>query len=75
MRVFHILPGSVSESASLPMLLPDRGYMWIACGRREFELEQGAVQSTLQVMTGMTLVDLHISDLLNNQLLTCVTSN
>ncbi|MDP3349102.1 MAG: magnesium transporter CorA family protein [Hydrogenophaga sp.] len=68
MRVFHILPGSVSESASLPMVLPDKGYVWIACGRREFELEQGAVQSTLQVLCGMSLVDLHTADLLNNQL-------
>jgi len=68
MRVFHVLPGSVSESASLPMVLPAKGYVWIACGRREFELEQGAVQSTLQVLCGMTLVDLHLSDLLNNQL-------
>ncbi|MFN3493306.1 MAG: magnesium transporter CorA family protein [Hydrogenophaga sp.] len=68
MRVFHILPGSVSESATLPMVLPATGYVWIACGRREFELEQGGVQSTLQVLCGMTLVDLHLSDLLNNQL-------
>ena len=68
MRIFHILPGSVSESGTLPMVLPEKGYVWIACGRREFELEQGAVQSTLQVLCGMTLVDLHISDLLNNQL-------
>ena len=68
MRVFHILPGSVSESSTLPMVLPEKGYLWIACGRREFEVEQGAVQSTLQVLCGMTLVDLHISDLLNNQL-------
>ena len=68
MRIFHILPGSVSESGTLPMVLPEKGYVWIACGRREFELEQGAVQSTLQVLCGMTLVDLHIADLLNNQL-------
>ncbi|WP_332742618.1 magnesium transporter CorA family protein [Hydrogenophaga sp.] len=68
MRVFHILPGSVSESTSLPMVLPEKGYVWIASGRREFELEQGAVQSTLQVLCGMTLVDLHTADLLNNQL-------
>jgi magnesium transporter len=68
MRVFHIQPGSVSESGSLPMVLPATGYVWIAFGRREFELEQGAVQSTLQVLCGMTLVDLHLSDLLNNQL-------
>ena len=68
MRVFHILPGSVTESASLPMVLPEKGYVWIACGWREFELEQGAVQSTLQVLCNVTLVDLHLSDLLNNQL-------
>lgn len=68
MRVFHILPGSVSESSTLPIVLPPTGYVWIACGRREFELEQGAVQSTLQVLCGLTLVDLHLSDLLNNQL-------
>ena len=68
MRVFHILPGSVSESATLPMVLPAKGFVWIAAGRSDFELEQGAVQSTLQVLCGMTLVDLHISDLLNNQL-------
>jgi hypothetical protein len=68
MRVFHILPGSVHESSGLPMVLPAKGYVWIACARREFELEQGAVQSTLQVLCGMTLVDLHTADLLNNQL-------
>jgi Mg2+ and Co2+ transporter CorA len=68
MRVFHILPGSVRESAGLPMVLPDKGYVWIACGRREFELEQGAVQTTLQMLCGITLVDLHTADLLNNQL-------
>ncbi|WP_300715892.1 magnesium transporter CorA family protein [Hydrogenophaga sp.] len=68
MRVFHVQSGSVTESAHLPMVLPAKGYVWIACGRREFELEQGAVQSTLQVLSGMTLVDLHIADLLNNQL-------
>ncbi len=50
------------------MVLPDKGYIWIACERRQFELDQGAVQSTLQVLCGMTLVDLHLSDLLNTQL-------
>ncbi|ODT34404.1 MAG: magnesium transporter CorA [Hydrogenophaga sp. SCN 70-13] len=68
MRVFHVQPGSVSETAGLPMLLPARGFLWVACGRREFELEHGHVQAALQVMCGTTLVDLHVSDLLNNQL-------
>ena len=43
MRVFHVQPGSVSETAGLPMLLPARGFLWVACGRREFELEHGHV--------------------------------
>ena len=71
MRVFHVQPGSpgsVTETTGLPMVLPPRGFLWVACGRREFELEHGHVQAALQVMCGTTLVDLHISDLLNNQL-------
>ncbi len=68
MRVFHVQPGAVTESTTLPMVLPPRGYLWVACGRREFEIEHGHIQATLQVMCGTTLVDLHVSDLLNNQL-------
>ncbi|MBX3611626.1 MAG: magnesium transporter CorA family protein [Hydrogenophaga sp.] len=68
MRVFHVQPGAVSETGTLPMVLPPRGFIWVACGRREFELEHGHVQATLQVMCGTTLVDLHVNDLLNNQL-------
>lgn len=68
MRVFSIQPGSVTETGALPERLPERGYVWIACGRREFELEQAHVQATLQALGGVTLVDLHVSDLLNNQL-------
>jgi Mg2+ and Co2+ transporter CorA len=68
MRVFHIQPTGVSETAELPRQLPDPGFVWIACGRRELEVELGAVQATLQPLCGMSLVDLHLSDLLNNQL-------
>ena len=68
MRVFHIQSGSVNESDSLPQSAPEAGFVWIACGRREFELEQVALQATLQRLGGVALVDLHISDLLNNQL-------
>lgn len=68
MRVFHVQPGSVSEIAALPMVLPPKGFLWVACGRREFELEHGNIQAALQVMCSTTLVDLHVNDLLNNQL-------
>ena len=62
-------PGaSVSEVAELPDVLPDGGFLWIACARREFEVTQAQVQACLQTLCGMQLVDLHISDLINNQL-------
>ncbi|MDQ7745917.1 magnesium transporter CorA family protein [Hydrogenophaga pseudoflava] len=68
MRVFHIQTTSVTESDALPAHPPASGFIWIACGRREFELEQGHVQSTLQALGSVPMVDLHVSDLLNNQL-------
>ncbi|MDQ3059062.1 MAG: magnesium transporter CorA family protein [Pseudomonadota bacterium] len=70
MRVFTIAPGSqgVTETDSLPARLPSQGFVWIACARREFEVMQPQIQATLQLLCGTQLVDLHVSDLLNNQL-------
>ena len=68
MRIFSISPSGVTESATLPTQAPDQGYVWIACARTEFETLREEVQATLQALTGTTLVDLHISDLLNKQL-------
>jgi magnesium transporter len=68
-RIFKINKTPVGECDALDGLgLPDQGFVWIACARREFEVMQGALQSTLQQLCGLQLVDLHISDLLNNQL-------
>jgi Mg2+ and Co2+ transporter CorA len=68
MRVFHIAEPGISESAALPAALPVRGFVWIALERREFEALQPEVQSCLQALCGTRLVDLHVSDLLNQQL-------
>lgn len=68
MRILSIQPGASAEHSALPEQLPDKGFLWIACGRREFELEQSTIQDTLHQLNEPTLVDLHISDLLNNQL-------
>jgi Mg2+ and Co2+ transporter CorA len=72
MRIFHIQNASVQESADLGALTaagpPSQGYVWVACGRREFEVQQVPIQAMLQSLCGLQLVDLHISDLLNNQL-------
>ena len=70
MRVFNISPGNqrIVETDALPTELPAQGFVWIACARREFEVLQAQVQATLQALCGTPLVDLHVADLLNNQL-------
>ena len=68
MRVFHIFGDQFTELESLPDALPAKGYLWVASARREFEVGVADVQAALQRWTGGQLFDLHISDLLNNQL-------
>jgi magnesium transporter len=70
MRVFNlsaVSPG-ITETDSLPTQLPAKGFIWIACARREFEVLQAQIQATLQTLGGTHLVDIHVADLLNNQL-------
>jgi magnesium transporter len=68
MRIIHISPEQFTELPELPAQLPATGYLWIGSARREFEVSIGPLQQAFQRWTGGQLVDLHISDLLNNQL-------
>ncbi len=68
MRVFHISGEQFTELPTLPETLPATGYLWVGAARREFEVQTATLQAALHVWTGGTLVDLHVSDLLNNQL-------
>ena len=68
MRVFHVSGEQFVELDALPEALPAAGYLWIGAARREFELKVATLQARLAQWTGSTLVDLHVSDLLNNQL-------
>ena len=70
MRVFNITANGkgVTETGELPGELPPQGFVWIACTRREFEARLAQIQASLQGLCGTQLVDLHVSDLLNNQL-------
>ncbi len=68
MRIFHVAPDQYTELDELPAQLPATGFVWIGSARREFEVHAAAIQSRLQPWTGTTLVDLHVADLLNNQL-------
>jgi magnesium transporter len=68
MRVISITSSGIAETVELPLRMPDNGYLWVACARREFEVMQAQIQVALQTLCGMQLVDLHIADLINNQL-------
>ena len=72
MRIFHIQASGITESNDLDALTaagrPAHGFVWVACTRHEFEVQQGTVQAMLFALSGQQLVDLHISDLMNNHL-------
>jgi len=68
MRVFTVSGQQVHAGLAIPRQLPEQGYIWIACSRERFQDELALIQDSLQQLTGQTLVDLHVSDLLNAQL-------
>lgn len=68
MRIFHISPAGIRTLDELPSAMPADGLLWIACAQPTFEARLTELQTTLVQLTGVALVDLHISDLLNTQL-------
>ena len=68
MRVFHVSADRFVELDALPEALPATGFLWVGSARREFEVRNAELQERLQRWEGGALVDLHVSDLLNNQL-------
>lgn len=73
MRSFEIDSHCVTEHDTLaplarPGVLGHASYLWISLTREELRTQLGAVQSLLQARCGTQLVDLHVADLLNDQL-------
>ncbi len=73
MRSFEISSTQVREHDALaPLAEPDAcgsgSYLWISLTREEFRAQLDTVQDILQSLCGTQLVDLHVSDLLNDQL-------
>lgn len=72
MRIFEITGSQVAEHDALaPLALPGacaNGYLWLSLTRDEFRASLADVQGILQTLCGTQLVDLHVSDLLNDQL-------
>lgn len=73
MRIFEINRSQVSEHPALaPLGVPGAcgagGYLWISLTREEFRGSLAEVQQILQTLCLTQLVDLHVADLLNDQL-------
>lgn len=68
MRIFHVAADRFTELPELPETLPASGYLWIGTARREFEVGLAPLQGALQRWAGAQILDLHVSDLLNNHL-------
>ena len=75
MRIFSIHASRATEivSGELPeglagLQLPATGYLWLSCTRAELERWQIPLQTALQTLCKLQLLDLHVSDLLNAQL-------
>lgn len=68
MRVFHAGHDLFTELGGLPEAVPASGFLWIGVTRPEFKSQITVLQEYLERWEGSQLVDLHISDLLNQQL-------
>ncbi len=68
MRVFWIQADRFTELGSMPETVPADGFLWLGTARVEFEDLTHDIQAALQRWQAGALVDLHVQDLLNNQL-------
>ncbi|HNU10845.1 MAG TPA: magnesium transporter CorA family protein [Rubrivivax sp.] len=68
MRCFHVDAEGFFELDDVPDTLPDTGFLWTSIDREVLVKDHARVQAALQRWTGATLVDLHVSDLVNPQL-------
>ncbi|GAA4346602.1 magnesium transporter CorA family protein [Variovorax defluvii] len=71
MRIFEIHGNRVVEHPALaPLSVPGAcaGFLWMSLTRDELRASLAEVQGALQSLCGTQLVDLHVADLLNDQL-------
>lgn len=68
MRVFHVGAEGFVELPALPQQMPASGFVWIGIARPAFGESTADIQAALQRLGAGLLLDLHVSDLLNQQL-------
>ena len=68
MRNLYINNSVITETESLVQEQIPQGFHWLSFTRREFEVNLVDIQSMLDKLYRVQVLDLHISDMLNNQL-------
>ncbi|MFT0547333.1 magnesium transporter CorA family protein [Allopusillimonas ginsengisoli] len=69
LRVFLIRTDQpMLELEKPPNVPPEDGFIWLAVEREQIRQQMEGLQDTLHQLTGLRLLDLHVSDLLNKHL-------
>ncbi|MEO7854469.1 MAG: magnesium transporter CorA family protein [Rubrivivax sp.] len=68
MQIYLVGQDRFAALQTLPERLPDAGFVWIGITRTALETALPEVQARLHAWQGGPLVELHVSDLLNDQL-------
>ena len=68
MRNLYINNNAISESEVLIEEKISQGFHWLSLTRREFEVHLNEIQAMLDKLYHIQVLDLHVSDILNNQL-------
>ena len=68
MRVFHVSAERFTELSGWPDALPASGFLWLGLQRSELQAQATELQTALLRWAAGPLVDLHLADLLNDQL-------
>ena len=68
MRNLYIHNNLISENESMIQERISQGFHWLSYTRREFELHLNDIQAMLDKLYQIQLLDLHVTDILNNQL-------
>jgi magnesium transporter len=67
MQAWHLQEG-IEPLVELPLDLPEQGFVWLAVDRQELQDQFAEIQARLAHWSGAPLLDLHVSDLLNDEL-------
>ena len=68
MRNLSIFNNVITETESLVHEKFSQGFHWISFTRREFEVQLHDIQAMLDKLYNVQVLDLHVADILNNQL-------